>query len=162
MIHRRRAILTLLGTGLAGLSATARAAEDEEVDLRQVPGRILDTANKAVARASWSGAYRYAEQGNTFYELEGKGPRGREICVAVAQDGTLEEVETEIPVGDVPHAVMKAVGAKFQQFQASAAYEIRKDHGVQEYELDGRRPTDKDEVTIVVSADGRSVELDED
>jgi hypothetical protein len=42
------------------------------------------------------------------------------------------------------------------------AYEISQDGKVESYDFEGRRPKDKDDIIISVSADGKTVEIDDD
>ena len=93
--------------------------------------------------------------------MEGKDAKGRYVHVTVSTDGTVDEVSTEIEYKDAPKVVKDALKAKFPKFKVETSYEIRKDEKIERFDFEGKRPKDKEEITISVSPDGKSVEIDE-
>jgi hypothetical protein len=165
---RRYLLRGLAGSGLA-LALTsrlpaARAADDddEELKLADVPAAIRAAADKAVTGAKWTAAYRYKEEGETFYDLEGTDSKKRAVTVVLTAAGKVEEVETEIKPAEAPEVVREALKAKYPRFKVKTAYEISQDGKVESYDFEGRRPKDKDDIIISVSADGKTVEIDDD
>ena len=72
------------------------------------------------------------------------------------------EFERRFFVRGLPDVVRDAVKARWPRFKMSAAFEIRKDGKVTGYDLEGKRPADKHEIGLSVSADGKEIEIDED
>jgi hypothetical protein len=143
-------------------STKAPSEEDEdEVPLARVPAKVRKGADSAAPKVKWEAAYRTKEDGHTHYELEGSDAKGREVVVTLTEEGELVEIETEIPLRDVPDVVRDAIKARWPRFKMSAAFEIRKDGKVTGYDLEGKRPADKHEIGLSVSADGKEIEIDE-
>lgn len=140
------------------------AAEDseEEVPLAKVPEVVRKAADKAVEGAKWEAAYKVQEDGETFFELAGKDSKSREVIVTVTPQGEVDEVVTEIALKDIPEVVTAAVKEKYPRFKVKLAFEITDEGKVTGYDLEGRRPKDKNDIGIHVSADGKTVEIDED
>lgn len=139
----------------------ANQADDDEIPLDKVPANIRKAADAAVPKAKWEAAYKYEEEGKLYYDLEGRNSKGRAVVVTLAKDGEVESVETEIPVRELPEVVRQAVKAKWPRFNTKAAYEVREGDKVVGYDLEGKRPSDRHEIAIFASADGKELEMDE-
>jgi len=166
-MNRRSWLTTLGGATLAvAWSRPAVADEDktqeEEIPLAKVPAVVRKAADKAVTGATWTTAYLVRDEEKSFYELEGKIAKGRVVIVTITPDGIAEDVTTEIPVKEVPESVMAALKAKYPRFKSKVAFEISEDGKVTGYDFEGRRPKDKHDIGIYVSADGETIEIDED
>ncbi len=160
-----RAVLRLVSmsalvVGICFLVAAHVTAED--IDLKKVPAVVRKAADKAVPKAKWESATKETEDKKEFwYELEGKDAKGRYVHVTVSTDGTVDEVSTEIEFKDAAKVVKDALKAKFPKFKVDTSYEIRKDEKIERFDFEGKRPKDKEEITISVSPDGKSVEVAE-
>ena len=165
-LSRRQVLRALTGGGLAaGLlaGAAARAADDDdEIDLAKVPAKVKEAASKAVPHAKWESASKSVEDGETTYTLEGTDAKGRSVSVDVEEDGTVDEVQTEVPMNQVPRLVQRALKAKQPRFKATTVYEVREEGKVTRYDFEGKRPADKDDITVTVSSDGKEVEVEAD
>jgi hypothetical protein len=165
LMNRRRA-LNLLGTsGVVAVllkQPTAVRAAADEIDLAKVPAKVRRAADKAVPGASWSSAYKDEEDGEVIYELEGKDRQKRSVTVEVSAQGEVNEVETEIPFKEVRENVQAALRKKMPRFKVSTAFEVREDGKVVGYNFEGKRPRDKEEIVVFVSADGKEVEIDDE
>ena len=113
-------------------------------------------------RAKWTGASKSEEDGEVTYELEGEDAAKRYVWVELTADGKVNEVGFEIQFGEAPSVVTSALKKKFPQFQVASTYEARQEGKVVRYDFEGKRPRDKEEITVSVSADGKEVEIDED
>ena len=120
----------------------------------EVPSVVKEAADKAIPGAKW-------ESADVSYQLEGKDSKGRTVTVELESDGDIVEIETEISEKEVPSAVMKAIKAKYPKFVIETILEIRHDSKASGYQFEGKRPKDKEDVTILVSADGKNVDLSE-
>jgi hypothetical protein len=138
------------------------AEADDKVDLDKVPAKVKEAAGKAMPRAKWTGATKSVEDGVVTYELEGEDPAKHYVWVDVTADAKVSEVGTEIAAAKVPQVVTAALKKKFPRFQMSSAYEARHEGKVIRYDLEGKRPRDKEEITVSVSPDGKKVEIEED
>lgn len=177
----RRNVVTAIGTALCGFGALGtwhRASADdkkdekkagekkedaeEEIPLKKVPDVVRKAADKAVGKVKWESAHLVTEDGEKLYELEGTDSKGRIVVVTVTPEGTVDEIVTEIALKDVPETVTSALKEKMPRFKAKLAFEISEDGTVTGYDLEGRRPRDKHDIAVYVSADGKTVEIDED
>ena len=163
LMSRRRA-LTVLGT--AGVAAVlterpdpAQAATDE-IDLAKVPAKVRRAADLAVPGAKWSTAFKDEEDGETYFELEGKDRRQRVVTVEVSADGEVNEVETEMPLAEVRESVQATLKKRLPRFKVATVYEVREGGKMVGYNFEGKRPRDKEEIVVFVSADGKEVEID--
>jgi hypothetical protein len=163
-MNRRRLLGALTGGGVASALVTGAGAfqgvDEKEIPLAAVPAKARQAADRTVPKAEWSTAYQVREEGVVFYELEGLDAKGRAVTVEVTPSGEVNEVETEIPLEEVPPVVMAALKAKRPRFKVEAAHEVREHDKVVGYDFDGKRPRDKEEISVFVSADGKSVEID--
>jgi hypothetical protein len=57
--------------------------------------------------------------------------------------------------------VTTALKKKLPRFQVATAYEARQEGKVIRYDFEGKRPRDKKEITVSVSANGKEIEIDE-
>ena len=164
-INRRRLLFAVGGGGLAsvglfGLGSLARAGDDE-IDLDKVPAKVKKAADKAVPRAAWTSASRSVEDGEVTYELEGADAHKRYVWVEVTAEGTVNEVQAEIPFKEVPEVVKAALKGKMPRFLATTTYEVRHEGKVIRYDFEGKRPRDKEEIGVYISADGKDIEVDD-
>jgi hypothetical protein len=150
----------LLAVGILFGTSAVRA---DEIALDKVPTEVRKAADKAVKKAKWDSASKETEDKKVFwYELEGKDAGGRYVHVSVSSEGIVDEITTEIQPKDVPKVVATALKGKFPKFVASTIYEVRNgDNKIDRYDFEGKRPKDKEEITLSVSPDGKSVEVDE-
>jgi hypothetical protein len=144
------------------LAATAQAAQGE-VPLRidQVPQVVRKAAADAVPGARLTEACRYVEDGKTYYELSGFDAQHRAVDVTLTPRGSVEEVETEIPIRDVPKVVVDAVKAKTrgQKMTFGLVQVITRQGQVVGYQFEGVTSED-DDVEVTVSPDGQDVEIE--
>lgn len=144
------------------VSVWALASDDEQaIELAQVPAVVRQAAAKAVPGGTFTKASKETEEGKTLYELEGKNAQGREVSVGISADAVLLEVETVIPAAEVPKVVTDALNAKLKGFKASTIERIEKPGKPASYEFHGKRADGK-KAEVVISADGRTVDVEDD
>ena len=165
-LHRRHVLLAFVAGAVAAGQwlggDTAAGATDDKVDLAKVPAKIKEAASKAMPHARWTGASRSVEDGKVTFELEGEDAAKRYVWVELTAEAKVNEMGTEIASGKVPHVVSAALKKKFPRFQVATSYEARQDGKVIRYDFEGKRPRDKEEITVSVSPDGKEVEIEED
>jgi uncharacterized protein YpmB len=172
MSQRRRGFLQALTFGALAPSVLPVAAyaqeksDDVEISLKHVPAHLKDAATKAAPGVHWKTAFKNVEDGETTYEIEGLDRKNREVTVTITADGKVEEIETEITEADTPSVVMKALKAKFPGLQIVSVTEIqeahKEGHKVVGFDFEASHATDdKKTVGIYVSADGKTVHVEE-
>lgn len=159
----------LEGTDAKGRYVHATVAADGKVNevSTEVPFKDAPGAVTAALAAKLSGfkpatTHEIRTDGKVErYDLEGADAKGRAVYVSVSPGGELDEVFTEVKPADVPKAAAAALAAKFPRFTAATVYEVRAGGKVERYDFEGKRPRDKEEITVSVTPDGKSVEVDE-
>jgi len=129
----------------------------EDLELSKVPANVRKAAEKEVPGGKFESA-----SSQIIYELEGKDAKGRAVTVEVDDEGEVGEVSTELPVKDVPEAVLSALKAKMPKFKIETVFESKQDGKVAGYSFEGKRPRDKDEIGVFVSPDGKTIEVEDD
>lgn len=167
----RRRLLQVAGVLAVGAGGArfARAFDDkaaddqeEEIPLSKVPEKVKTAADKAVTGAKWEAAFLMTEVDEKFYELEGRDSKGREVTVTITPEGTVEEISTLIPLKAVPEPVTAALKAKLPRFKPALVFEIREGGKIAGFEFEGRRPNDREDIAVFVSADGKTIEVDDE
>lgn len=147
----------LLATIAAALAFVApAAAQDTKIELSAVPKNVMDAAVKAAPGFAASSANTEMEDGKTIFELQGT-VGDKKVEVDVLEDGTLDEVETEIEVSALPKAATDAVMAKMPAFAPTKVEESVRTAGTF-YEIEGMDGANKMDVEIM--ADGSSMKAE--
>lgn len=147
----------LFATLTAALAFAASAhAQDTKIELSAVPQNIMDTAMKEVPDFKAASANTEMEDGKTVYEVQGMAG-DKKVEVDVMEDGTLDEVETEVDMSAVPKAVTDAVMGKMPNFKPNKIEESKRPAGTF-YEIEGMDDTNKMDVEIM--ADGSSMKAE--
>jgi hypothetical protein len=139
----------------------AIGADGEKLDLAKVPAKVKEAAAKAVPKTKWTGASKSVEDGTLTYELQGEDAGEHYVSVELTADGKVNEIDLEIAIAKVPSVVTTALKKKLPRFQVATAYEARQEGKVIRYDFEGKRPRDKKEITVSVSANGKEIEIDE-
>jgi hypothetical protein len=122
----------------------------------------MEAARKAVPGAKWSIASKEEEDDGVVYALDGEDAAGNHVWVEVTAAGKVNELGSEIESAKVPSVVAAALSKRFPRFQASETCEVRQDGKVIRYDFEGKRPRDKEKITVSVSPEGKTVEIGED
>lgn len=148
----------LLSVSVATMIVTgaAFAGDSKKVELSDVPQKVTDTAMKEVSGFKASSANTEMEDGKKVYELQGMAD-GKKVEIDVMEDGTLDEVETEMEMSALPEAVTKAVMGKMPNFKPSKIEESRRPAGTY-YEIEGADGSNK--MDIEIKADGSAMKAE--
>ena len=149
--------------GLVLLSAAAGAAEKEKggkkVPLDKVPKKVMDAVKARFPGARITSVEKETADGKVVYDIE-LTQKGRKYEMDILEDGTVLEVEKEVPAKDVPEAVTKALKAKYPGATVKVVMEVNKVKDRKEtpdhYEVT-LETADKKEVEVIVSLDGKTV-----
>jgi uncharacterized membrane protein YkoI len=146
--------------GLVLLAAVARADEkDKKVPLDKVPKAVMDAIKARFPGGEVTSVEKETEDGNVVYDVELK-HKGRKYEMDIREDGTVIEIEKEIPAKDLPEAVSKALDAKYPKATIKEVMEIYKVKGKEEklaeYEVT-LETAEKKTVEVKASLDGKSI-----
>ncbi len=126
------------------LTASFSFAQDQKVDLKKVPAKVLESFHKAYPKADIKGTSIEKENGHSYYEIESM-QGTKHIDVLITHSGKITEVEETIPENELPAPVMKTLKGKFKDLKINKAervtsgkkvtYELsiesnKKEHGV--------------------------------
>jgi len=147
---------TTLASALGFLAmAGVAGAEEEPISVKRLPKAVIKAVKARFPKAEIKEASEEEEDDETTYEvsLEFK---GQAIDVALKPDGTILEIEKEVPVSALPRAVKKALAARYHEAKIEKVEEVTKGEGGPVYY----------EVVIttevVLSAKGKVIEAEED
>ena len=143
--------------GMAACTLVARA-EDETIPLDKVPPAVMAAVKAKFPGAEIKGAEKEVEDGKTTFEIELK-DAGRDVDVALSADGTILEIEKELPIADLPRPVAAAVKAKYPKATLKTAEEITKGEA-KSYEVVVEEAGRKKEVAL--DSKGKILENEED
>lgn len=140
------------------------------LDLNQLPEKVIAAVREQESNFKATDAaevrrgdnLQRADEGDLSYEVQGQDPRGRDVTIEVTGAGKITEIQTEISWKEVPKVVTSAVAAKMPKFKPRVVIEVRQEGEVTDYVLSGIRPRAKTEIVIVVSADGKEIDIDDD
>jgi uncharacterized membrane protein YkoI len=155
VIHRSAAAIAI-----ALLVFTAAIADDaKKVPLDKIPKAIKDAINARFPDAEITSVEKETEDGKVVFDVELK-HKGRKYEMDIQEDGTVIEIEKEVPVKDAPEAITKAVLAKYPKATIQEVMEMYKVKGKEEtltsYEVT-IETADKKKMELVVSLDGKDV-----
>ncbi len=125
-------LVTILG--LSVLIVPARA-DEETIPIKKLPEAVLKAIKKKFPRAEIEKASKEVEDGKTTYEVELE-IEDRSVNVAMKADGTILEIEKEIPLDEAPKAVKKKLAAKYPGAKIGKIEEVTKgEDGPVHYEV---------------------------
>jgi hypothetical protein len=132
----RKQIATVL-LGLSGISVLAglALADEEKVPVDKLPEAVLKSIKRKFPKAEIEKAAKEVEDGKTVYEVELE-IKDHAIDVSLKADGTVLEIEREIPVDELPTKVKKKLAAKYPGAKIAKAEEVTKgEDGPVRYEI---------------------------
>jgi hypothetical protein len=151
------------GVMVLGLDAKAAVADDqakkiEIIKLEEAPGAVRDAVAGRFPAAKVTTTERETEKGKVVFEVA-LTQEDRKYEMHIKDDGTIEAVEEEISLKDVPKAVLTAVREKYPDATIEAAMEVNKfkdkketlDHYLIAIKTGGKK------AEIGVSLDGKDV-----
>jgi hypothetical protein len=164
----RRIFRCLAVSAVAGLVLLAPVAQGDEKDkaqkvpLDKVPAKVMGAVKGRFPGAKLTSVEKETEDGQVVYDIE-LTHEGRKYEMDIKEDGTIIEVEKEVPAKDVPGAVTRAVQAKYPGSTVEVVMEVNKVKGKNEtpdhYEVTLVTAAKK-KLEVVVSLDGKSVKTE--
>lgn len=98
-------------TVLVMTAALSLSAQEKKITRDQLPKAVAATVDRETQGATIKGFATEREDGKTVYEAETV-VRGHTRDLQIAVDGTLNEVEEEVAMKDLPTSVQNAITAK--------------------------------------------------
>jgi uncharacterized membrane protein YkoI len=146
--------------GLVLLASVARAdGKDKKISLNKAPKGVQETIKARLPGADVTSIEKENEDGKVVYDVELKHD-GRKYEMDILEDGTLIEIEKEIPAKDLPEAVTKGIETKYRGATLKEIMEVYKVNGKEEklaeYEVT-IETADKKTQEVKVSLDGKTV-----
>jgi uncharacterized membrane protein YkoI len=165
----RRILGSLCASAVLGLVLTAAVAlaedkekekaKEEKIAPDKIPAKVLDAVKERFPGGKITTASRETADGKVVYDIELE-HKGRKYEMDIREDGTILEVEKEIPLKEVPEAVLKALKAKYPKATIEIVMEVNlvkdKKETPDHYEVT-IVGADKKKQEVIVSLDGKSV-----
>jgi hypothetical protein len=140
--------------GLAVVMMPARA-DEEKVSVDKLPAAVKKTLKRKFPKAEIEKATKEVEDGNTVYEVELE-IKDRSVDVSLKADGTILEIEREVPADELPEAVRKKLAARYPKAKIEKAEEVTKgEDGPVRYEV-------AITTEVVLTAKGKIVQAEEE
>jgi hypothetical protein len=95
--------------GLLGLVPFTATADEDRIDVKDVPAVVRQSADKTVPHAEWTEATKETDDDEATYQLTGADAKGREVHLTLTADGQVEVFETVLSVTDLPAAVVEVL-----------------------------------------------------
>jgi hypothetical protein len=148
--HYVRAVVMVM-FGLVPLTATA---DEEKVELKDVPAAVRQAADDRVPQAKWTEATKHTDDDETAYELNGADVKGREVHITLTAIGQVEAVETVLSVTDLPPNIVEVLRTLPQVKWTDATEKI--EDGMTTYEVSGSDLKDR-ESTAFFASDSQAI-----
>ena len=140
--------------GLAVVMMPARA-DEEKVSVDKLPAAVKKALKRKFPKAEIEKATKEVEDGNTVYEVELE-IKDRSVDVSLKADGTILEIEREVPADELPEAVRKKLAARYPKAKIEKAEEVTKgEDGPVRYEV-------AITTEVVLTANGKIVQAEEE
>jgi hypothetical protein len=145
-----KAALVLLGSFVLLAVGALSQADEQKIDLKDVPKAVLDAVRVKYPRAELKEATKETEKNDEVtYEISLVN-QGKKITVSLDRNAKIGEIETEVAIVDLPKTVTDAIAAKYPRATLKKAEEI--------VEIENGKEEKEYEVEIVTS-EGKSMEV---
>jgi hypothetical protein len=145
--------LFLTATTATAIIMVPAAFADGEIFFDDVPVQVMETAISTAPDLNFDRVSIETENGVRVYEFEATTHDGKHVEVDVLEDGTLDEVEMETELSDVPASVIKVLQTEKPGFEPSFIEASVRANGVFAYEFSGTT-IDGQDIDIEISEDG--------
>ena len=128
------ALAFILGVAVA---FTGGQTNSVMIDMNEVPPVVRDAALRAAGSVKLVDAAQETSRDGVVYELGGCTAEGAKIEVDVYSDGTLQEVQREIGVTELPRKMLDVVRANVPNFQPNLVMASYREGPVLSYDMEG-------------------------
>lgn len=140
--------------------AIAFAGEENTVNMKDVPPAAKAAAMAAAPGVKFDKVGLDMDDGTASYEFAGK-MDGKAIELDVMEDGTVEEMEHEISMDEVPERVSKTLKKHMGDFEPKFIEKSVRNGFQVYYEFEGEGP-EGGELDVEISADGKKIIIQDD
>lgn len=149
----------VLAAAAMGFAAPLLAQEENEMSMEEVPQAVMEAAQAEAERAG--AELTAAAMDDDAYELSGTLENGMGFEVDVLEDGTVDEIEEEIEMSEVPEAVTATLEENLSGFEPSYIERSTREGGAQiVYEFEGTH--EGTEIDVEINEDGSNYTMNED
>lgn len=163
-----RRLMGWCGMAVAGLvligPVAAADEKDKKVDLDKVPKAVREAVKARFPAGEVTSVEKETADGKVVYDIELK-EKGRKYEMDIQEDGTVLEIEKEVPLKDLPKAVTDAIEAKYPKAKVTEVMEVNKVAGKKETPIHYEATidtADKKGLEVIVSLDGKSVKTEDE
>jgi hypothetical protein len=150
--HSALGMITVLG--LSALVVPARA-DEEKIPVEKLPAAVRKAIKSKFPKAEIESASKEVADGKMIYEVALE-IKDRSVDVAFKADGTILEIEREVPFDEVPKAVKKKLAAKYPKAKIEKVEEVTKgEDGPVHYEV-------AITTEVVLTAKGKIIKAEEE
>ncbi len=139
--------------GLFMLVPLGALADDDQVDLKDVPASVREAALVVVPEAKWTDASKETDDDEISYRLTGADAKGREVHITLTSDGEVKTFETVLSVTDLPTNVVEVLRTSPEVKWCEATKKV--EDGETSYEVSGRDLKDR-ESNAFFASDGKA------
>lgn len=130
----------------AGVALTA-VAQDKVLTREQLPAAVRAAADKETQGATIKGYATETEHGKKVYEVETVG-RGHTRDLQFAADGTLNEIEEEVPLASLPADVSRSLTTRAKDWKILKVESLTKSGKLVAYEASIEKNGHKGEIQV--------------
>jgi hypothetical protein len=153
-MQKRNVMGAVVILGFSVLIVAAKA-DEQNVPIDKLPSAVLKAVTRRFPKAEIEKAVKEVEGGATTYEVELE-IKDRSVDVSLKEDGTILEIEREVPIDKLPAAVKKKLATKYPNAKIEKAEEVTKgEDGPVRYEVVIR-------IEVVLSGKGKIVQAKEE
>jgi hypothetical protein len=150
----RRAMGIITALGLSVVLVPARA-DEEKIPVEKLPAAVRKAIKSKFPKAEIESASKEVADGKMIYEVALE-IKDRSVDVAFKADGTILEIEREVPFDEVPKAVKKKLAAKYPKAKIEKVEEVTKgEDGPVHYEV-------AITTEVVLTAKGKIIKAEEE
>jgi hypothetical protein len=142
-------------------AAPVSAQQPKQVGLNDAPPHVSAAALGAANGIKFEKVEIEFEDGHAVFEFIGKRQDGKAYEVDVLHDGTIQEVEEEIGIADVPQAVRDTLNRFLPNIQPSKIEKSTRANFSIWYEFDAKDARGK-EIDVDISSDGKRILIQDD
>lgn len=151
----------LIATAVLGLAVPAAAQEENMVAMEDVPQAAMDAAMANADGVTFDSVQMDDDEGTETYEFSGTMESGMMLEVDVLADGTVEEIEEEIAMSEVPAEVSATLEENLPDFEPSFIERSTREEGAMVvYEFEGEH--EGGEIDVEINEDGSNYTMNED
>lgn len=150
--------LLLAGVIALGLPTGAMA---DDMPMENVPQAVLDAANKAAEGRTLTAVSMEMENGTAIYEFAVEREDGRAMEIDIFEDGSLDEIELEVAMEDLPESVRAKIEADLPGFVPTLIEKSTRPSGIF-YEFEGPSADGSGDVDVEIAEDGSEIVVKSD